>query len=77
MSLRTKAFLFQLMCFAALFILFRFLIGKYTNLTGLWVPFTAFVVGTLISPKFQVIRTKDGDKMFMKWLFLKGIREIK
>lgn len=77
MSLRTKAFLFQLMCFAALFILFRFLVGKYTNLTGIWIPLTAFVVGTLLSPKFQVIRTKDGDKMFMKWLFVKGIREIK
>jgi len=77
MSLRTKAFLFQLMCFAALFILFRFLVGKYTNLTGIWIPLTAFVVGTLLSPKFQVVRTKDGDKMFMKWLFVKGIREIK
>jgi len=77
MSLRTKAFLFQLMCFAALFILFRFLVGKYTNLTGIWIPLTAFVVGTLLSPKFQVVRTQDGDKMFMKWLFVKGIREIK
>ena len=77
MSLRTKAFLFQLMCFAALFILFRFLVGKYTNLSGFWIPFTAFVISTLISPKFQVVRTKDGDKMFMKWLFAKGIREIK
>ena len=77
MSLRTKAFLFQLMCFAALFILFRFVVGKYTNLSGFWIPFTAFVISTLISPKFQVVRTKDGDKMFMKWLFAKGIREIK
>jgi len=77
MSLRTRAFLYQLACFAVLFVIFRFLIDKFTNLHGFWIPFTAFVIGTLISPKFQVVRTKDGDKMFMKWLFVKGIREVK
>ena len=77
MSLRTRAFLYQLACFAVLFVIFRFLIDKFTNLQGFWIPFTAFVIGTLISPKFQVVRTKDGDKMFMKWLFVKGIREVK
>ena len=77
MSLRTKAFIFQLLCFAAAFILFRYLIEQFTNLRGFWIPFTAFVVGTLIAPKFQVIRTQDGDKMFMRWLFVKGFREIK
>lgn len=77
MSLRVKAFLFQLMCFAALFILFRFLIDAYTGLTGFWIPFTAFVAGTLLSPKFQVANTKDGEKMYMSWLFMKGIHEIK
>lgn len=77
MSLRTKAFIFQLLCFAGAFILFRYLIDEFTNLQGFWIPFTAFVVGTLIAPKFQVIRTQDGDKMFMRWLFVKGFREIK
>ena len=77
MNLRTKAFIYQLLCFAALFILCRFLLDQYTNLTGFWIPFTAFVVGTLMAPKFQVIKTRDGDKMFMKWLFVKGIREVK
>ena len=76
-KLQLRAFLYQLGCFAILFISFRFLIFKYTNLTGLFVPFTAFVVGTILSPKFQAVKTKDGEKLFMKWLFLKGIKEIK
>jgi hypothetical protein len=63
-------------CFAILFISFRFLIFKYTNLTGLFVPFTAFVVGTILSPKFQAVKTKDGEKLFMSWLFVKGIKEL-
>lgn len=77
MSLKIKAFIYQLMCFAALFILSRYLIEAYSNLTGYWIPITAFVVGTLLSPKFQAIQTKDGEKLYMKWLFMKEVREVK
>jgi hypothetical protein len=76
-KLQIKALLFQLLCFAALFFLTRFLVSEFTNMDGMWIPITAFVVGTLLSPKFQVARTKDGEKMFMSWLFVKGIREVK
>jgi hypothetical protein len=75
-KLQLRAFLYQLGCFAILFISFRFLIFKYTNLTGLFVPFTAFVVGTILSPKFQAVKTRDGEKLFMSWLFVKGIKEL-
>ena len=75
-KLQLRAFLYQLGCFAILFISFRFLIFKYTNLTGLFVSFTAFVVGTILSPKFQAVKTRDGEKLFMSWLFVKGIKEL-
>jgi hypothetical protein len=75
-KLQLRAFLYQLGCFAIMFISFRFLIFKYTNLTGLFVPFTAFVVGTILSPKFQAVKTRDGEKLFMSWLFIKGIKEL-
>jgi hypothetical protein len=75
-KLQLRAFIYQLGCFAILFISFQFLIFKYTNLTGLFVPFTAFVVGTILSPKFQAVKTRDGEKLFMSWLFVKGIKEL-
>lgn len=75
-KLQIRAFLYQLGCFAILFISLRYLTEKYTNLTGFWIPFTAFVVGTILSPKFQAVKTKDGEKLFMKWMFVKGIKEI-
>lgn len=75
-KLQIKSFVLQLICFVILFTGFRYLVAHYTNLTGYWVPLTAFVVGTLLSPKFQAVKTKDGEKLFMKWLFIKGIREI-
>ncbi|HLA57093.1 MAG TPA: hypothetical protein VK623_13390 [Flavobacterium sp.] len=77
MSLQTKSILYQFLSFAVLFIGFHYLITAYTNLQGFWIPVTAFVVGTILCPKFQAVRTKDGEKLFMKWLFVKGIKEIR
>ena len=76
-KLQIKAFVFQLLCFAVLFILSRIVIDKYSNLTGYWIQITAFVVSTILAPKFQSVKTNDGEKLFMKWLFIKGIKEIK
>ncbi len=75
-KLQLRAFLYQLGSFAILFIAFRYLIFTYTNLTGLFIPFTAFVVGTIFSPKFQAVKTREGEKLFMSWLFIKGIKEL-
>ena len=75
-KLQIRAFLYQLGCFAILFISLQFLIDKYTQLSGLWIPMTAFVVGTILAPKFQAVKTKDGEKLFMKWMFVKGIKDI-
>jgi hypothetical protein len=75
-KLQVRAFLYQLGCFAILFISLQFLIDKYTQLSGLWISMTAFVVGTILAPKFQAVKTKDGEKLFMKWIFVKGIKDM-
>lgn len=75
-KLQIRAFLYQLGCFAILFISARYLVERYTGLTGFWVPLTAFVVGTLLSPKFQAVKTNDGERLYMKWIFAKGVKEI-
>jgi len=77
MSKKVKAFLYNLISFVILFVAFIYVIKEYTNLTGIWVPVTSFVIMTLVGPKFQAVQTKDGEKLFVKWLFLKGVREIK
>jgi hypothetical protein len=76
-KLQLRAFIYQLISFAILFIGFRYLVEKYTNLSGFWIPTTAFVIGTILAPKFQAAKTKDGEKLFMKWLFVRGIKVIK
>ncbi len=74
---QVKALLYQLVCFASLFFLARYIVAEFTGLSGFWIPITAFVVGTLLSPKFQAVRTPNGYRIFMSWLFVKGIREVK
>jgi hypothetical protein len=77
MSKSIKSLLYNFLAFAIFFFPFRFLIDAYTQLEGLWIPSVAFVIATLLSPKFQAINTKDGEKLYVKWLFLKGFKEIK
>ncbi|WP_396177227.1 hypothetical protein [Flavobacterium sp.] len=77
MSLKVKAFILQLISFATLFIIVRYLLANYTNLEGMWISITAFVLGTILAPQFQAVKTKEGDKMFMKWIFMKDVKEIK
>lgn len=77
MSLKVKAFILQLISFATLFIIVRYLLASYTNLEGMWISITAFVLGTILAPQFQSVKSKDGDKLFMKWIFMKDVKEIK
>ena len=76
-KLQLRAFLYQLGIFTVLFVGSRYLIIRFVpTLTGFWVPFIAFVFSTFAGPKFQAVKTKDGEKLFMKWVFVKGIKEI-
>ena len=77
MTLKTKSIVYNFIGFAILFIIVRFLAATFTNLSGLWLPATAFIVATLLAPKFQAIKTNEGEKLFMKWMFIKGVKEIK
>jgi hypothetical protein len=77
MSKKTKAFLYNLLGFSFFYIISYFLVMTFGALQGLWIAATSFVISTLLAPKFQVVKTNEGEKLFMKWIFIKGLREIK
>ena len=77
MNLKVKAFILQLISFATLFIIVRYLLAIYTNLEGMWISVTAFILGTILAPQFQSVESKEGPKLFMKWIFMKDVKEIK
>lgn len=77
MSKKTKAFLFNLLGFTFFYIISYFLVMTFGILQGLWIAATSFVISTLLAPKFQTVKTSEGEKLFMKWIFIKDLREIK
>ena len=77
MNKKTKAFVYNFLSFTALYIPAMLLIEKFTNLEGFMISITAFVFSLALGPKFQYLKTNDGEKIFVKWLFVKGIKEVK
>ncbi|WP_294822171.1 hypothetical protein [uncultured Flavobacterium sp.] len=77
MSKTVKALLYNFLAFLPFFLSLSYLIQEFTGLTGFWIPITAAVATTLLAPKFQAIKVQGQDKIFMKWLFVKGVREVK
>ncbi len=77
MNLQTKSLFYQFLSFAVIFALVRYFALPYTGLSGIWLPITAFVITTLLCPVFKAVRTPQGEKLFVKWIFLGGLKEIK
>jgi len=77
MNKKVKAILYNFLGFAPIFLIVYFLAQKYTGLSGFWIPAAAFVASTILSPKFQAATFHGEEKIFMRWIFLKGVKEIK
>lgn len=77
MSKKTKAFLFNLLGFSFFYIISYFVVMTFGVLQGLWIAASSFVVSTILAPKFQTVSTNEGEKLFMKWIFIKGLKELK
>ena len=77
MNKRVKSILYNFAGYAPFFIVTYFLAAEFTGLKGVMVPVTAAVVATILAPKFQTVKFQGEDKIYMKWLFTKGVKEIK
>ncbi len=77
MSKKTKAFLYNLAGFVIIYVP-TMLLSSYLLKRQDFVPsIIGFVVALILAPKFQYMKTNEGDKIFMKSIFTKGIKEIK
>jgi hypothetical protein len=76
MSKTTKSLIYNILSFAAFFLPLQIAVSYFTSLKGIWILVVAFVIGTILAPKFQAVRTREGEKLFMKWIFIKGFKEI-
>ena len=77
MDKKSKALIYNFLGFASFFTIVYFLVVHFTNLKGLWIPLTSGVAASILTPKFQVVKYMGEEKLFMKWMFIKGVKEIK
>lgn len=76
MSKKVKSFIYNFLGFSVFYIPAYLLVMNYSHLQGLWIAGTAFMVSLILAPKFQAVKTHDGEKIYMKWFFIKGVKEI-
>ena len=77
MNKSTKALLYNFLGFTPIFLLVFYLAQEFTGLTGLMQGIAAFLVTIILAPKFQAGKVYGEEKLFMRWLFFKGVKEIK
>jgi hypothetical protein len=77
MNKKVKAFLYNFMGFVVIYLPTLYVVDVATHLQGFWIPMTGFMVALLLAPKFQTQKTNEGEKIFVKWLFVKGVKEVK
>ena len=66
MSKKVKSFIYNFLGFSVFYIPAYLLVMNYSHLQGLWIAGTAFMVSLILAPKFQAVKTHDGEKIFMK-----------
>lgn len=76
MGVGTKTLLFQFASFGILFLLTRIGLIYFTDLSGIWLPLTAAIIATVLAPQFKVFKTEKGDKICVRWIFLKGVKVL-
>ncbi|MCM4153127.1 hypothetical protein DHD05_16170 [Arenibacter sp. N53] len=76
MKPKHKALVLNFIGFAILFVAGRLLLGMVLSLNTLVLAFIAAVAASLLAPKFSAVKTPLGEKLMMKWIFIKGFREL-
>ncbi|MEL6305291.1 MAG: hypothetical protein AAFQ20_10925 [Bacteroidota bacterium] len=71
-----KALLFNFLGFVFLFVPIRILLGYFLPINRIFLAVTSAIIANILAPKFGAIQTDEGEKVMMKWIFIKGIREI-
>tara|TARA_R110000868_G_scaffold395761_1_gene667658 strand:+ start:556 stop:786 length:231 start_codon:yes stop_codon:yes gene_type:complete len=76
MSLKNKALLYNFLSFAVIFIVLRFFIVGYFVEAHFLKSLLSAIFTMILAPKFAILKNKEGIRIMMKWLFLKGFKEL-
>jgi hypothetical protein len=72
-----KAVILNFFGFTPIYFISYVLLSLFTPLEGILIPVIGAVTAFFLAPKFQAIQHQKDTKIFMKWIFIKGLKEIK
>ena len=76
MTLKFKALLYNFIGFIFFFLLIRLGVGYFFPVDNVIKLMAVGLTTIILAPKFAVIKTDEGEKMKMKWIFMKGIKDV-
>lgn len=76
MKLKCKTLFFNFICFAVLFLIARLALGYFLPINRIFLAVTAAILANVLAPKFGAIQTAKGEKIMVKWFFVKGLKEM-
>lgn len=77
MKPKIKVLVFNFIGFAFLFVVIRLTLGEIMPINRIFLAVTSAILANVLAPKFGVVKNQSGEKILMKWIFIKGMREIK
>lgn len=76
MKTKTKALFYNFVGFAPIFFISYVLLLSFTELERPFPAIISAVITFVLAPKFQVVNSQGKDRLFMKWIFQKGVKEL-
>ena len=71
-----KALLFNFIAFALIFLAIRFASGLIWSENQLLLALGSAILASILAPKFAAVKTNRGEKLMMKWIFIKKVIEL-
>lgn len=76
MKLKHKALVYNFIGFAIIFTISRILLGHFIPIQRILLAILAALTANVLAPKFAVARIEGEEKLVMKWILRKGIKEF-
>ncbi|TLP80639.1 hypothetical protein [Maribacter sp. ACAM166] len=76
MKPKHKVLVYNFLGFAILFVFFRFGLSLVLQLDSFYMSLIAAISASFLAPKFAVVKKENVEKIVMKWIFIKGFKEL-
>ncbi|MFX0558295.1 hypothetical protein ACOCEA_15950 [Maribacter sp. CXY002] len=76
MKNKHKAIVLNFLGFALIFLVLRFGLAYFLEVGSTYISLIAALFAMVLAPKFAVAKIKGVEKLMMKWVFIKGFKEL-